>query len=76
MKREKYKYSNNKILKVLISFGEYSLEYLRDIAKIKKEAKISFTQLNQRISGIERSEIRDKSLHYHKKRGKKRKSNK
>ena len=54
---KKKKYSNNKILKVLISFGEYSLEYLRDIAKIKKEVKISFIQLNQRISYFPKAKV-------------------
>ena len=58
-KFSKCKYSKWKILETLIYFGFYALYGLRDIEKIKKEVKISFSQLNQRIDSIEREEIRN-----------------
>ena len=58
MNTSKCKYPEEKILKVLILFGFYGLNSLRDIAKIKKEVKISFNQLNQRLGMIDLEKVR------------------
>ncbi len=52
------KYSTGKILETSICFGFYGLSSLRDIEKIKKGVKISFSQFNQRLGGISRRQIR------------------
>jgi len=56
---KKFKYSFKDVLRALLSFGFYGLKALRDIHILRKKVKISVSQLNQRISQIEKDFIRD-----------------